>query len=253
MSGTAAPGTNIDRRWFKRFGRNGPAETRLFCFHFAGGNTSVFRRWPQELPWYIEPVAVQLPGRADRFTETPYERMAPLVDDLIEVMEPHLDRPFALYGVSMGARVSWALAHALRERGLPGPRALFLAASVAPARDDGQWEWDGREDGLVGYVRDMGGTPVEVLEQPELLAGLLPTLRADLTVLSTHDFHPETPLDIPVHAFAGTEDPEAHPERMADWSKETRDRFSLTPVPGGHFFDDEGRQQVIRVIVDQLT
>lgn len=99
----------------------------------------------------------------------------------------------------------------------------------------------------------MGGTPVEVLEQPELLAGLLPTLRADLTVLSTHDFHPETPLDIPVHAFAGTEDPEAHPERMTDWARETRDRFSLTPIPGGHFFDDEGRQQVIRVIVDQLT
>lgn len=168
-------------------------------------------------------------------------------------MEPHLDRPFALYGVSMGARVSWALAHALRERGLPGPSALFVAASVAPACDNGQWEWDGREDGLVGYVRDMGGTPVEVLEQPELLAGLLPTLRADLTVLSTHDFHPETPLDIPVHAFAGTEDPEAHPERMTDWSRETRDRFSLTPIPGGHFFDDEGRQQVIRVIVDQLT
>lgn len=252
MTGTATRGADIDRRWFKRFGRTGPAETRLFCFHFAGGNASMFRRLPQGLPWYIEPVAVQLPGRADRFTETPYERMAPLIDDLIEVMEPLLDRPFALYGVSMGARVSWALAHALRERGLPGLRALFVAASVAPARDNGEWEWVGREHELEGYVRDMGGTPVEVLEQPELLAGLLPTLRADLTVLSTHDFHPATPLDIPVHAFAGTEDPEAHPERMADWSRETHDRFSLTPIQGGHFFDDQGEQQVVSVIVDRL-
>ncbi|MCH0563640.1 MULTISPECIES: thioesterase II family protein [unclassified Streptomyces] len=252
MTGTTTQRADVDRRWFKRFGRTGPAETRLFCFHYAGGNASVFRGWPQDLPWYIEPVAVQLPGRADRFTETPYERMTPLIDDLVGAMEPLLDRPFALYGVSMGARVSWALTHALRERGLPGPRALFVAASVAPACDDGQWEWDGREDGLEGYVRDMGGTPVEVLEQPELLAGLLPTLRADLTVLSTHDFHPETPLDIPIHAFAGTEDPEAHPARMEDWSRETRDRFSLTPVPGGHFFDDEGRHQVVREIVDRL-
>ncbi|MFE9256479.1 thioesterase II family protein [Streptomyces sp. NPDC006879] len=253
MTGPARPVPDVDRRWFKRFGRSGPAETRLFCFHFAGGSASLFRQLPQQLPWYIEPVAVQLPGRADRFTETPYERMQPLVDDLIEVMEPLLDKPFACYGVSMGARVSWALAHALRERGLPQPRELFLAASVAPACDDGQWEWDGREDGLVGYVRDMGGTPVEVLEQPDLLAGLLPTLRADLTVLTTHGFRPATPLDMPIRAFAGTEDQEAHPERMADWSKETTGRFDLTPVPGGHFFDAEGQRQVARTIVEQLT
>ncbi|MET8081461.1 alpha/beta fold hydrolase [Streptomyces sp. NPDC005303] len=252
MTGTTTPGVNIDRRWFKRFGRTDSAKVRLFCFHFAGGNSSMFRQLPQKLPWYIEPIAVQLPGRTDRFTEAPYEHMDPLIDELIGVMEPLLDRPFALYGVSMGARVSWALAHALRERGLPRPRSLFVAASVAPSCDNGEWEWEGLEDGLEGYVRDMGGTPVKVLEQPELLAGLLPTLRADLTVLSTHDFHPVTPLDIPVHAFAGTEDPEAHPERMTDWSRETHDQFTLTPIPGGHFFDDQGEQQVVSVIVDRL-
>jgi surfactin synthase thioesterase subunit len=35
----------------------------------------------------------------------------------------------------------------------------------------------------------------------------LPTLRADLTVLSTDGFHPETPLDVRIRAFAGTDDP----------------------------------------------
>lgn len=252
---TAQDGLSLDadRRWFKRFGRTGPAETRLLCFHYAGGNASVFRQWPQQLPWYVEAVAVQLPGRTDRFREPPYERMGPLVDDLVEAVRPMLGTPFSFYGVSMGARVAWALAHTLRDRGLPSPRRLFTAASVAPALDDGRWEWEGGEEGLEGYIRDMGGTPVEVLEQPELLAGLLPTLRADLTVLSTHGFRPGTPLDVPIHAFAGTEDPEAPPERMADWAKETRAGFRLTGVPGGHFFNAEGRRQVIRAIVDDFT
>jgi len=242
-----------DRRWLKRFGREGPAEITLLCFHYAGGNAAVFRRWPPAMPWFIAPVAVQLPGRADRFGEPSYKRMAPLVDDLVEVIKPLLDRPFAFYGVSMGARVSWALAHELRQRAMPVPRKLFVAASTAPGLDDGRWQWDDREDGLVGYMREMGGTPEEVLAEPELLAGLLPMLRADLTVLSTHGFHPTTPLDIPIRAFAGTEDPEASPERMSGWRDETSARFDLERVPGGHFFDTAGEQQVIQTIGADLT
>jgi medium-chain acyl-[acyl-carrier-protein] hydrolase len=104
--------------------------------------------------------------------------MEHLVDDLIEVLKVIMDQPFACYGASMGARVAWALAHALRERSMPMPRALYVAASIAPQSDDENWRWEGREDGLEGYVREMGGTPAEVLAEPELLAALLPTLRA---------------------------------------------------------------------------
>ncbi len=242
-----------DRRWLKRFGRTGPAETRLLCFHYAGGSAAMFRQWPRLMPWFVEPIAVQLPGRADRFLEPAYDRMPPLVDKLVEVIKPLLDQPFACYGVSMGARVAWALAHALRERAMPMPRKLFVAASSAPCLDNGEWEWDGYEDGLAGYVRHMGGTPAEILAEPELLNGLLPTLRADLTVLSTHGFHPATPLDVPIRAFAGTEDPEASPERMDGWRNETSARFDLDPVPGGHFFDADGERQVIQTIGRDLA
>ncbi|MFF4832690.1 thioesterase II family protein [Streptomyces sp. NPDC001315] len=241
---------DIDPRWFKRFGRTGPAEMRLLCFHYAGGNASVFRQWPRLLPWFIEPVAVQLPGRTDRFRETPYDRMDPLIDDLIEVVKPLLDKPFALYGVSMGSRVAWALAHALRERGMPMPRQLFVASSSPPSLADGRRDWDGRDESLIEFLRTMGGTPDEVLEHPELVAGLLPTLAADLSVVSTHTFRPRTPLDIPIHAFAGTHDPEATPEQMTGWRTETTARFDIDPVPGGHIFDDAGHRQVIRAIVD---
>jgi surfactin synthase thioesterase subunit len=242
-----------ERRWLKRFGRRGPADVRLLCFHYAGGSAAMYRHWPRLMPSFIEPIAVQLPGRADRFGEPPYDHMTPLVDKLIEVATPLLDQPYACYGVSMGARVAWALAHTLRERAMPMPRMLFVAASAAPSLDNGTWRWEGRTDGLEGYVREMGGTPVEVLAEPELLAGLLPTLRADLTVLSTHGFRPPRPLDVPVRAFAGSGDAEASPERMSGWRAETSARFDLSLVPGGHFFDSAGERQVIATIGHDLA
>lgn len=244
--------TGVDRRWLKRFGRAEPSATRLLCFHYAGASAALFRHWPQLLSASTEPLAVQLPGRADRFGEPPFERMTPLVDELIGALTPVLGQPYACYGVSMGARVAWALAHALRERALPGPRVIYVAASAAPRLDDGNWPWENRSDGLEGYVREMGGTPEVVLNEPDLLAGLLPTLAADLTVLSTHGFHPGTPLDVPIHAFAGIDDNEAGPARMDGWRAETTARFGIDALPCGHFFDADGERRVAATIGHDL-
>ncbi|HUZ55215.1 MAG TPA: thioesterase domain-containing protein [Streptosporangiaceae bacterium] len=242
-----------ERVWLKRFGRPAQSGIQLLCFPYAGGSAGIFRHWSRMLPQHVEPVAVQLPGRADRFLESPYERMAPLVDDLISVLEPVLRRPFACYGASMGARVAWALAHALRERAMPMPQALYVAASPAPRRDNGSWRWEGRADGLEGYIREMGGTPAEVLAEPELVAALLPTLRADLTVLSTHGFRPAVPLAVPIRAFAGVADDEAAPAQMSGWSDETSARFDLDALGCGHFFDPDTERVVIEAIGRDLA
>jgi medium-chain acyl-[acyl-carrier-protein] hydrolase len=242
------------RRWFKRFGRrDGPAEIRLLCFHHAGGNAGMYRQWPRLLPPAIELVAVQLPGRADRFGEPPFDRMRPLVDALIEALKPLLDRPFACYGASMGSRVAWALAHALRERSMPMPIQLSVACDTAPSLDDGTWPWEGRADGLEGYMREMGGTPPAVLAEPELLEALLPTLRADLHVLSTHKFRPAVPLDVPIRAFAGTGDTAAPPHRMSAWRAETTARFDLDVLDTGHFFDAEAERRVAETVGQDLA
>jgi len=251
---TLAHPPDCDRRWFKRFGRrDAPTDITLLCFHHAGGSAAIYRQWSRMLPPSIEPVAVQLPGRADRFNEPAFDRMGPLVDELVEMLTPLLDRPFACYGVSMGSRVAWALTHALRARSMPMPTRLFLACDIAPRHHDGTWPWEGHADGLEGYLRGMGGTPPEVLAQPELLSALLPTLRADLTVLSTHDFHPKEPLDMPIRAFAGIDDLSAPPDQLSGWEAETTARFDLDVLRSGHFFDADAERRVTETIEHDLA
>jgi surfactin synthase thioesterase subunit len=244
---------DIDRRWFKRFGpSDDTAKVRLLCFHHAGGSAAMYRQWRRMVPASVEPIAVQLPGRADRFNEPAHDHMTPLVDDLIDVLKPLMDRPLACFGISMGSRVAWALAHTLRERAMPLPVRLYLACDPGPATDDGTWPWEGRSDGLEGYMREMGGTSPEVLDEPDLLRALLPTLRADLHVLSSHNFHPATPLDVPIHAFAGDQDPIATPARVERWRAETTAGFRLHRLASGHFLTDEAEREVVQTIVDDL-
>lgn len=239
-------------RWLKSYGRGGSAEIRLFCLHHAGGTAAMYRDWGRRMPAWIEPVAVQLPGRGDRFLEPPLDAMEPLLDALVEVFEPLLDQAYACYGLSMGARVAWALTHRLRDKGLPLPRMLFLASAAAPCWEEGRADWGDSEADLIGYLREMGGTPPEVFAEPELLASLLPILRADLTLVDSYRFRPDTPLDLPIRAFAGIDDVEGSPERMSGWRDETRGRFDLDVVAGGHFFDASGEEHVVRTIVNDL-
>ncbi|MEU4160006.1 thioesterase domain-containing protein [Actinoplanes sp. NPDC026670] len=240
-------------RWLKRFGRTAPSRIQLFCLHHAGGAAALYRSWPRLLPDTVAPVAVQLPGRADRFGESAYERMEPLVGDLVEVLRPMLAQPFALYGTSMGARVAWALCHALRAQALSMPRILYVASNPAPRSGRGSWHPGKTDAQLVRFLHELGSTPSEAFEDPELLGLMLPTLRADLTLLDEYDARPAVRLDVPIRAFASPADTVSTVERMRGWRDETSAGFTLDLVSGGHLFDSVGVRQVIRTITEDLT
>jgi surfactin synthase thioesterase subunit len=239
-------------KWLRYYGPRDTGKLRLFCFHYAGGNAAMFRDWPKLLPAEIEPIAIQLPGRDNRHAERPYEHIEPLVADLIGVLAPLLAKPFACYGFSMGARVALALAHALRDRGLPAPGKLFVASSAAPTLRLPVRGWNESDDGLVDYLRDLGGTPPQLFNDPDLLGLFLPTVRADLKVVGTCPMPDRPPLTTPIRAFAGAADTEAAPARMLAWQAETNADFHLDTVPGAHFFSPKGMRWVLDSIANDL-
>jgi len=75
------------------------------------------------MPPEVELCAVQLPGRESRLREKPFVRLPPLVRAVRESLRPYLHKPFAFFGHSMGALISFELARELRRTRIVSPAA----------------------------------------------------------------------------------------------------------------------------------
>src|SRR5262245_59455431 len=89
------------------------ARMRLFCFPYAGGNPLTYREWPLAMPIAVESCAIQLPGHANRLRDRSFDRLLPLIRALATHLLPYLDKPFAFFGHSMGALISFEFARLL--------------------------------------------------------------------------------------------------------------------------------------------
>lgn len=227
----------VDPRWIVCPLPRPRAKVRLFCLPFAGGGASVFRTWHRELPETVESYALELPGRGARVRELPSLRLEPLVQGLADTLMSLLDRPFVLFGHSMGGLIAFELTRELRRRKAPLPRHLFISAFAAPQRP-------GRSPpvhllsnaAFLEFVQGLEGTPPEVLSTPGLMDMLLPILRADWAVVESYTYRDEPPLEVPITVLGGADDAVVTREALEDWHVHTREDFTLRLLPGGHFF-----------------
>jgi medium-chain acyl-[acyl-carrier-protein] hydrolase len=248
MHGNSAPD-----RWVIRPRPNARAHLRLFCLPFAGGGASAFRGWPAHLPPEIEVAAVQLPGREERLREPPFRDATALATRLVDALTPHLDRPFGLFGHSMGALVAFELTRALRRAGAPLPTNLLVSARCSPRRPHLLPPVQGMSDGdMVAQLRRLGRTPDEVLGDPEILKIVLPLFRADLTLCESYVYTAEEPLDCPVSAFGGLHDEWIRRDDLAAWRVETKGAFRARAFPGGHFFLFDATARLLQAIAEDL-
>ncbi|UNO41470.1 alpha/beta fold hydrolase [Streptomyces sp. MST-110588] len=210
------------------------AELRLLCFPYAGGGSSIFRGWSALLDERVEVCPVLLPGREERFSEPPMTRMEELVPLLARNLAGWFDKPFALFGHSLGGGIAFALARYLCENGLPRPAHVFLSGCVPhPAKSRRHLLPDA---GLLAEIRDMNGAPPEFLNNPELIELLLPMMRADFELAQSGLPEPGEMLALPVTAFAGTSDPEAAHHHVKEWAQHVSGPFESYELPGDHFF-----------------
>lgn len=233
---------------------------RLFCFHHAGGGASFFASWRDRLPPEVDVVPVQLPGRESRFRERRFRDAGQLAESLERELAPWLDRPYAVYGHSMGALVAFALVAARMRGGGRAPRALYVGAYGAPHLTPPLPPADRFADAdLARFLVDVGGLNPQFLGREDWLGALLPIIRDDLRICASHrraglpdpdDEGARLPLDI--HAFAGQDDPLVDPSAVRSWEKYAR-RFRLSTVPGGHFFPREQPAPFFDVLNRSLT
>lgn len=239
------------QRWFARLEPRPIAQMRLFCLPHAGGGAAVYRPWAALIPPTIELRLVQLPGRETRLREQPYTRMTALIDALAQAVAADIDRPYSIFGHSMGALVAFELAHALRRLGLPTPICLFVSGRRAPQLPDPDSPIHQLSDGpFVGaMIRRYNGIPRVLLEDVELLRLFLPTLRADLELIETYSYQNDAPLDCPISVFGGQRDARASEAELLAWRVHTTAGFEIRQFPGGHFYLQEERAAPLESLI----
>ena len=241
-------------QWLPARRANSNASVRLFCFPYAGSNESAYRHWQQKLPENIEVLPVQLPGRGSRIKEPLYSELRPLVRAASEALAVEMEKPFALFGHSMGALIAFELARELRKQHGIQPAHLFISAKCSPQQQP--------EDPAIGRLSDAElieilaryeGTPRELLNDAELMRLVLPVIRADMALCNSYVYEPGPPLECPITVFGGLEDHVSSRACMESWQEHTKGPFTLRMLPGGHFFINTWAVPVFEVIRQELN
>ncbi|WP_163988742.1 thioesterase II family protein [Pyxidicoccus caerfyrddinensis] len=254
MPSPTPPSPNSPDRWFPTRKPLTEPRMRLFCFPFAGGSAAIYNAWGAGMPVGVELCAVQLPGRERRLMEKPIDSLPALVDALLPVLAPLLDRPFAFFGYSMGSRISLELTRRLHVRNGPMPRGLMLAAAGPPRENDREPIHHLPEAEFIANLRKYDGTPEEILQHRELLELLLPTLRADFALAWWENGNHPVKLDVPISAMGAVGDAHVPVAKLETWREETSNAdFRVRHFPGGHFFIRQHQDAILTAVREDLA
>jgi len=235
---------------------------RLFLFPYAGGNALVFRDWPQYFDAHHELIGIQLPGRATRWREQTITQPERLTHQVADAIEENSDGArFVFFGHSMGAMLAFHVAEELIRRGTQAPEALFLSGRKAlhlpvEKRRDTEAMSD---EAFLGELRRLDGTPQALLDNEEMMKLMLPTIKADFTLLDNwQDLLPETPpgkllLCCPIFALTGRRDRHCSHEQAAQWREYTHGTFESLEYSGGHFFIHSHQRQVVTDVRERMN
>jgi medium-chain acyl-[acyl-carrier-protein] hydrolase len=179
--------------------------------------------------------------------------MDALVSDVAEAISPFLDLPFVFFGHSLGALVSFELAHRLSEEFGATPGHLFVSGCRGPhlpriGSDIHQLP----EEQFVAELRDLNGTPREVLENPDLIRTMMTTLRADFKLAETYICSVKSPLSCPITVFGGSEDSLVPQEALEAWKAHTTNSCNLWVLPGDHFFLHTGESLLLQILTQDI-
>lgn len=244
--------TSLRNGWIVLHKPNPSAEIRLFCFHYAGGNATLFHKWAESMPPMVELCAIQLPGRGARIGEPLLTDVGAVVDQLAAAMSPYLDKPFMFFGHSMGALLSYELTHRLREMYSLEPEHLFVSGRRAPQFPAHTAYHNLVDAEFMERLSTLNGTPKAILENSELMQLMLPMLRADFQICETHRYQQRAPLACSLSALGGLGDPDVEYAHLSAWRTETTGQFNLHMFHGDHFFIQSATLSVLQVLVRRI-
>jgi medium-chain acyl-[acyl-carrier-protein] hydrolase len=201
----------------------------------------------------IEVTALQLPGRETRFDEQRETDITQLVNRIVDALQGYLDKPFAMFGYSLGALLAFEVTRELRRRGLAMPVHLFIAAMRAPQTPRVHPPLAGLDDeSFIQQIEHYYSPQNEAWNIAELREMILPVLKDDIALAEGYNYTDETPISPPIDAYAGDQDLGAPPELVQRWSEQTTGKMTYHRFPGSHFFIDSALAEIQKSVFKSL-
>lgn len=237
--------------WIRELRCTPQPRARLVCMPHAGGSASFFRTWRDALPPDMDLLAVQYPGREDRYGEPCASSMGVLAEHTAQALSAYASRPLVLFGHSLGASLAYEVALRL-ERAGAAPHHVFVSAHPPPHRQRVSDLHRQDEQQLLEDVRRLSGNGPTLLDEPELRALFMPMLRADYQVIETYRRTDPPPLRAPIDVLLPTDDTELTRAEAEAWQDLTQRPLAVLDFTGGHFYLKQQPVSVIERLLQRI-
>ena len=106
---------------------------------------------------------------------------------------------------------------------------------------------------FIAELRQIDGTPDEILQNNELMELMVPLLKADFELFETWQPQQRSPLTIPIIATGGVSEFEGRREEVESWKEHTTAQCKVHFLPGDHFYIHQSEPQLLQLLARYLV
>jgi medium-chain acyl-[acyl-carrier-protein] hydrolase len=158
-----------------------------------------------------------------------------MVEMAFESFRSLLDRPFAVFGHSLGAVVGAEFVRVASAEGIEAAH-LFVSSRPPLLQKIRHLHKLADPDFISAMNERYQGIPKEILADQDLVELLMPALRADIEALETFVHTGHAKLGCPISVYGGESDPTVSLADLQAWTEEVSAPCDIRLFAGGHFY-----------------
>ena len=225
---------------------------QLICLPYSGGSSFAFQPlaayWPKN--WQV--FTATYSGRGHRIGEPLLMNMSDLLQDTWKQIKALVQKPYVLFGHSLGSTLAYLLAHKAIDEGYLPPKHLFLCGTDAPSiLPKLPYRYLYSKKDFKTELNSYGGISKEILNDENAFDFFEPIIRADLQTVETWQYIERQPLNICATIITGTEETMKEAEILT-WQKEFSTEVVFKKMKGKHFFLFDNPRQFVDLLRGEL-